>query len=484
VETFEQVQARLPAALMANQPGSGTDHVLVALPSYSLGESLLSHYAGRIPALEHRYLVVLLLLNRFEHCDVVFVCSRAPEPETLDYYTSLAGSDDLDRVRRRFHVLEVPGIGPRSVASKLLDRPDLLEELRRLVDGRPALIEPWNVTEAEVAVACATGIPINGTAPDLWPLGFKSAGRRVFREAAVPMPVGVEDVRSVAEVVAAVHTIRAARPEASAVIVKADDSGAGDGNVVLDLNGRWPDRLHALPDWYLRDLANGAVVEERVCGAQFSSPSAQVDICPGGEVVVLATHEQVLGGADDQIYLGCRFPANPSYAAELARHALATGHALAARGVLGRISVDFAATLDHAGRWSLHALEVNLRKGGTTHPFCALRNLVPGRYDAPTGCWRADDGSVRAYSATDNLVDPGWVGLGPAEVIAAVGREGLSFDPFSRTGVVLHMLSGLAIDGRVGLTAIGADADEAARLHSRAEAAIATAGSGVLSRGG
>jgi PGM1 C-terminal domain len=57
VKSFDEVQRLLPDALMANRPASGVDHVLVALPSYSVGESLLSHYADRIPALEHRYLV-------------------------------------------------------------------------------------------------------------------------------------------------------------------------------------------------------------------------------------------------------------------------------------------------------------------------------------------------------------------------------------------------------------------------------------------
>ena len=52
---FERVQARLPGALAANVAGSGVEHVVLALASYSVGESLLSHYVERIPAMEHRY---------------------------------------------------------------------------------------------------------------------------------------------------------------------------------------------------------------------------------------------------------------------------------------------------------------------------------------------------------------------------------------------------------------------------------------------
>ena len=116
------------------------------------------------------------------------------------------------------------------------------------------------------------------------------------------------------------------------------------------------------------------------------------------------------------------------------------------------------------GAWRLVALEINLRKGGTTHPYAVLRNLVPGRYDAGAGVWRADAGGTRAYVANDNVVDPAWVGLPPAEVIGRVREAGLQFDHAAGVGVVLLMLSGLAIDGRFAAVAIGRDAGEAQRM--------------------
>ena len=75
---FDQLQARLGHALELNRPDAGVDHVLVALPSFSIGESLLSHYVDRIPSLEHRYLLALLLLNRIEHCEMVLVVCAGP----------------------------------------------------------------------------------------------------------------------------------------------------------------------------------------------------------------------------------------------------------------------------------------------------------------------------------------------------------------------------------------------------------------------
>jgi hypothetical protein len=424
----------------------------------------------------------LLVAGRIESCEILSVSTRLPEPAVVDYYLELMPAEVRRSAQARIQLLEVDDGSSRPVAAKLLDRADLLQRIREHVAGRPALIEPWNVTEPEVALALALGVPINGTRPELRGLGFKSQGRRLMRRAGVPVPVGREDVHSIDDVIAAIGEIRAERPDVGGVVIKHDDSGAGDGNVVLDLSlavteadpGAWlRARLEEMPAWYRTDLERGGIVEERIAGERFSSPSAQVDIGPDGTVNVLATHEQVLGGDDGQVYLGCRFPADPAYAAELARHAAAIGAELAREGAGGRFAVDFVVVADEAGAWRIHAIEVNLRKGGTTHPYAALRNAVPGRYDAEAGMWlAASDGEPRAYGATDNLVDSAWTGLTPRAVIAAVKRFGLQFDPETGVGVVLHMLSGLAIDGRFGLTAIARTPTEAAAMQDGVKRAV------------
>lgn len=469
--SFAEIQAHLPKALEANRPGSAEPHVVVALPSLSVAESLLAHYVERLPALEHRYLHAQLMLTRIEDCQFVFISCQAPSSEVLDYYLALVPADLRDDMTARMRILEVPDRTARPVAAKLLDRPDLIADLRSSFRGRTAFIEPWNVTQYEVELACQLGIPINGTSPELWPLGFKSAGRRLFLEAGVPMPYGRENVVSIDEAVEATLAVTSARPAAVGVVIKTDDSAAGDGNQVIRFDGS-PEavelraRIEAFPEWYLADLIAGSVVEELITGHTVTSPSVQVDILPSGEPFVLATHEQVLGGPDGQVYVGCRFPASPDYAARLGRYGHAVGEALARRGALGRFSVDFMCAQVVNGNWDVFALEINLRKGGTTHPYAALRNLAPGHYDIDSGQWITGDGSPRYYESSDNVVNPSWLGRPPGEVIRAVSNAGLQFDPFSRTGVVLHMLSCLAIDGRLGMTAIGRSAPEAGQLYA------------------
>jgi hypothetical protein len=72
-------------------------------------------------------------------------------------------------------------------------------------------------------------------------------------------------------------------------------------------------------------------------------------------------------------------------------------------------------------------------------------------------------------------MDRAWTGLPPRQAIRAVESAGLGFDRMRGTGVILHMLSGLGIDGRVGLTAIGRDPDEAEQLQEATGVAIARA---------
>jgi len=183
-------------------------------------------------------------------------------------------------IRDRFRIVSVGDLGARPVAAKLLDRPDLIEDLCEWIGDDPAHIEPWNVTEPEIQVALRMGLPINGTPPQLWPLGFKSAGRSLFREVGVPVAAGFEDLTSVVDAVDAIDGLRKANPDLSAVILKHDDSGAGDGNAVIRLDDlesagsvlarrRLRSRINSLEPWYVEELRLGFVVEERIVGDRF-----------------------------------------------------------------------------------------------------------------------------------------------------------------------------------------------------------------------
>jgi hypothetical protein len=50
------------------------------------------------------------------------------------------------------------------------------------------------------------------------------------------------------------------------------------------------------------------------------------------------------------------------------------------KGVIGRLAVDFVVARRDDGRWEPFAIEINLRKGGTTHPYEALGRLAGGAH--------------------------------------------------------------------------------------------------------
>jgi hypothetical protein len=192
-------------------------------------------------------------------------------------------------------------------------------------------------------------------------------------------------------------------------------------------------------------------------------------VTPLGEVELLSTHDQLLGGPTGQKYLGCRFPADFGYARAITREAAKIGSALAGEGVLGRFAVDFVVVRDREGGWTPYAIELNLRKGGTTHPFLTLQFLTDGRYDPVTALFMAPSGREKHLVATDHLESEVLRGLTVDDLFDVAVRHKLHFDQARQTGVVFHMMGALTELGRVGLTAVGDTPDQADATYRRAE---------------
>jgi hypothetical protein len=213
----------------------------------------------------------------------------------------------------------------------------------------------------------------------------------------------------------------------------------------------------------------GGVVEERIVGVEVRSPSVQLRVTPEGQVELLSTHDQMLGGPSGQSYLGCRFPADFAYARVISADAAVIGSRLAREGVLGRFAIDFVVVRDAGGGWTSYAIELNLRKGGTTHPFLTLQFLTDGRYDARSALFTTPDGVEKHLVATDHLEAAELRGLSVDDLFDIVARHNLHFDQSRQAGVVFHMLSCLTEHGRVGLTAVGDSPTQAESLYRRAE---------------
>ncbi|HXG77521.1 MAG TPA: peptide ligase PGM1-related protein, partial [Gaiellaceae bacterium] len=339
-------------------------------------------------------------------------------------------------------------------------------------------------------LAVALQLPIYGSDPALNWLGTKTGSRRVFAEEDVPHPAGLE-VDGAADVLSALRELRRQRPGARRAVLKLDRGVSGLGNALVPLDVEDGGDLRAALELedveqdvgaYLSALdEEGGIVEERIEGDAFRSPSVQLRVSPAGQVDIMSTHDQVLGGPHGQTYFGCHFPADQEYAALIAAEGLKVGRRLAREGALGRASVDFV-TVRENGEWKPYALEINLRCGGTTHPLFALTSLTDGIYDALAGEWRTRMGDLKYYAATDHLDSPAYRSLTPDDLLDVVAERGLGWDGERETGVVLHMVSALAVAGRIGLTAIGDTLDEARRHYYDMKAAVDAAAGVAVAR--
>jgi hypothetical protein len=482
---FDRLQERLPGVwglIQKDVPGES----VVVVPSMTV-DKVVAGSGSLNQAMEERYLFLLLLLRQ-PRLRLVYVTSMPIDPLIVDYYLSLLPGVIPSHARARLTLVSVGDSSPAPLTDKLLARPRVLQAVADAVPDRAAShLLPYTSTTRERDLALGLGIPMFSPDPRLQHLGTKTGCRRLFSEAGVPHPLGEEDLHSVDEVVAALERICAARPGIRWAVVKLNEGASGSGNALVDLRsdapltpGELEERVRSMQletdafghaEYFAKLAERGGIVEERIVGEEVRSPSVQLRVTPAGHLEILSTHDQILGGPSGQQYLGARFPADPGYAVTMTDAARRVGERLRDLGVVGRFAVDFL-TVRRGEGWETSAIELNLRRGGTTHPFLTLQFLTDGRYDPETGLFLTPLGGERHLVATDHLVDRRLRGLRIADLFDVIARAGLHFDQARQTGVVFHMISCLTEHGRVGLTAIGETPDSAQALYDRAEAAL------------
>ncbi|GGT14795.1 peptide ligase PGM1-related protein [Nonomuraea spiralis] len=443
------------AGLSIFEPSEGT---LVVVPSLSLPQDELRRITAA-RSYEERLLFLLLTL-RAPGVKVIYLSSAPIDPDIIDYYLGFLPDPDDAAERLRLISLDEPWSQP--LTRTLLRRPDVLDRLRSAIDSDAWLV-PFVLSETEEELAALLNVPIYGPATSLAYYGSKSGAREVGHEAGVPMARGFGDVHSIIAIDEAIDSLPGER-----VIVKLNDGYSGLGNAIVSKADRSMTRFSAAGETWtsfttkIRD--RGAVVEEFIEHRPLYYPSALARITPGGHAAVLATHDQVLGGPNNDVYQGCTFPAAPEYRHEVGESAERIAGILAERGVVGLFGMDFFALKADAGYAAL-LCEINLRIGGTTHPYGAAVLTTGARYDAATGLLMAGN-QPKFYTATDNCSAPCLRGRAPGEVMRTAGRLGIGFDADRRTGNVFHLLGALPEYGKLGFTTIGDSREEADELHA------------------
>src|SRR6266536_396098 len=487
-DQFDQLQKKLVPLWKSIECFNQDPQTIVVVPSLSVD---MAGAGAVVQAYEERFLFLLLLLRQ-PRARLIYVTSQTILPSIIDYYLDLLPGVIPSHARPRLFLLSPLDGSVRPLSDKLLARPRLIERMRSLImDPDRAHLVPFNTTNREKELALRLGIPMYGADPKFFALGTKSGCRKIFMEESVPHPLGYENLSSKEDVVKAIAQMRARKPSIKQVMVKLNEGVSGEGNAVIDLTGlpapgnskevaMLEARLRAMQfelegvtyDSYMKNLEERkAVVEERIMGEEFRSPSVQLRITPLGAVDLLSTHDQLLGGPSGQSYLGCVFPADTGYATLITREAAKVGRRLANEGVIGRFALDFVVVRSN-GKWEPYAIEINLRKGGTTHPFLTLQFLTDGTYDSETAIFTAPNGQEKFFVASDHVESPSYRTLTPDDLFDIVVRHKLHFGQTRQTGVVFHMMSALGELGRMGLTAVGNSHEEARATYDRAIAVL------------
>jgi hypothetical protein len=485
---FARIQERLGPLYRRIVSEPRAPQTVVVVPSLSLDAEELAKISG-VHHYEERLLCMLMLL-RMPRTRLVFVTSQQVPTATIDYYLHLLPGVPLRHARNRLTLLSCHDSSDVPLTQKILDRPRLMERIREAVaDPNAAHLSCFNSTALERTLSVRLDVPLYGNDPELNHLGTKSGSRGVFREAGIPLPDGFEHLRDEGDIAEAVVELKRREPGLRRVAIKLDEGFSGEGNAVFNYDGapegsdlaRWvreelPRRTRFEANgetWehYVHKFGEmGGIVECWVEGEEVRSPSVQCRINPAGEASIVSTHDQVLGGPSGQIFLGSSFPADAEYSRDIKDAGQRVGKVLQERGALGRFAIDFISVRRGEG-WEHAAIEINLRKGGTTHPYLILRFLTDGAYNPDDGTYCTPTAKPCYYYASDNLQSSAYKGLTPDDLVDIAVDNGLHFDSASQQGVVFHLIGALSQYGKLGTVCIG-DSHESAKKFYRDTVAV------------
>lgn len=478
------------------------DETVVVVPSFSLDpEELLK--IGGIEFYEERLLFLLILL-RNPRTHIVYVTSLPIRDRIVDYYLQLLPGVPYSHARARLHLYSTDDASrDKSLTQKILERPALLKRIRNCARMTPiSHLTVFNVTHLEKTLSVALGLPLMGADPRHLPIGTKSGCRKLFRETGVLFPDGFEDLKNIRDIATATVDLYIRHANLKRVVIKINEGFSGEGNAIYRI-----DALRALGNPLPLDCRNRAiqlvidtlptqckmqaphlpwaeflrkfeqmegVVEEFLEGVQKESPSVQTRLTPLGEAQVISTHDQIMGGDDGQVFLGCRFPAAAPFLKDLHAGGKRISQHLVSSGLIERVSIDYLAVpanpehpVSPSNPWKLYAIEINLRKGGTTHPFRTLQFMTGGFYDPDACRFTTPNGESKFYVASDNLVSEKYRGLLPEDLIDLTTYAGLHYNSTTNTGVIFHMIGAISQYGKLGITCIANSPEEAQALYDK-----------------
>ena len=479
---FRQLQQEFAAQYRSVFPDKLAAKTVVIIPGLSLDQSILSKIKGIIHY-EERMLCMLMLL-RMPNTHIIYVTSIPIDPVIVDYYLHQLPGITGYHARQRLTLLSCFDASRKSLTEKILERPRLIERIRNSIPaGSFAHLSCFNVTCSERELAVKLQMSVYGCDPDLQYLSSKSSCRKIFRSCNINAADGFEDLYTEEDIITSLTKLKTQNPSALKGVIKINDGFSGEGNAIFyyegapengDLKGwikdQLPGRLQIVAsgvtyiDFIDKFNELGGIAEMFIEGHTKYSPSVQCRINPLGDIEIISTHDQLLGEDNGQVFIGANFPANAEYANSIAVLAHKISEELKQYGVMGRFSIDFVSVKENEG-WKHYAIEINLRKGGTTHPYHMLQFLTDGKYDAANGIYYTANGQPRYYLCSDNLQSESYKGLTPYDLIDIMTLNDLLYNGSTQEGVMFHMIGALSQYGKLGVLCIGASPERAADYY-------------------
>ena len=377
-------------------------HTSVVVPSLTLDQAELRKLPG-VSFYEERLLFLLIRL-RNPRGRMVYITSQPIHPMILEYYFQfLAGvpgqpcarAPDAPLRARRLAALadrEDPGAAAP-------DRAHPRRHPRRATaPTSPSSTRP----RSSASWPCCSASRSTAWIPKLTHLGTKSGSRKVFREAGDRPARGrggpAHGARGGER---AAWTCARSAPRSARAVVKLNDSFSGEGNALF----RYPDGVR-------RSDVPGCLARHRVLGAHRDADPLLREVRAHGRRrrgVHRSAREALAeragareprrrgdadlharpdpGRADRPGVPRLQLPRPRGIPAGRSRRRRArSARVLASYGVVSRFGIDFLVWRQGPHEpWQVTALEINLRMGGTTHPYLALQFLTGGQLDPATG---------------------------------------------------------------------------------------------------
>uniref|UniRef100_A0A7S1KU23 ATP-grasp domain-containing protein n=1 Tax=Percolomonas cosmopolitus TaxID=63605 RepID=A0A7S1KU23_9EUKA len=498
---------------------SSSFHTIIVVPSQNLDSDL-----NKVPGASHyeeRLLFNLILLREPKY-RIIYVTSMPIDQSIIEYYWDLisAGTDSVSQshstqkfadVKSRLFLFNCLDDRPTTLTRKILSRPKLVKRIKAVIQNQnkdEACMSVYIASPLEQQLADKLGVTLlAGHVERHQYFGSKFGCKTLFTKVGIPTPPFTAQAFSVDQLAREIEKLIEQYPEAQKLVVKLNEGFSGQGNAILDVEqlrqdmGMIPreggssaveqNELSTVIKEYLPQMRfqgnqghmswenYKAKIEENGALAELWVESTEEPACPScqaicdstGDVQILSTHEQQLGGADNQQYVGCLFPASTAYRNKITEYTQTIGEYLEQQGIVGHFGVDYMIFKDDKSPqgWNITAIELNLRILGTTHPNMLCNLLTSSNYDTQKGISiTRDTHEEKCYVASDNIHMKEVAGLLPQDLREYETCEGsLHFCPKTRTGVVFHLLGTSSEIGKIGATAIANSTQEAQDLYER-----------------